>query len=136
MPETRLIIKKKKKKKKKRKKKKKHAKENFYNNLELSLSDIHNNDKKKFWQVIRHLVKNKNTSGSVPPLITFSDGNRNIYCFSDEEKAECLNNFFTSISNVDDSKRISLLLKLNAQTLCLNFMYIPWNRDTYQFTQP
>ena len=82
---------------------KKHAKENFYNNLELSLSEFYNNDKKKFWQVIRHFVKNKNTSDSIPPLITFSDGSRNVYCFSDEEKAECLNNFFTSIWNVDDS---------------------------------
>ena len=82
---------------------KKHAKENFYNNLELSLSEFYNNDKKKFWQVIRHFVKNKNTSDSMPPLITFSDGSRNVYCFSDEEKAECLNNFFTSIWNVDDS---------------------------------
>ena len=49
------------------------------------------------------LLKIKNTSGSIPLLITFSDGNRNVYCFSDEEKAECLNNFFTSISNADDS---------------------------------
>ena len=82
---------------------KKHAKEKFYNNLEISLSDFHNNDKKKFWHIIRHFVKSNNTSGNIPPLVIDSAGHQNVYCFTDEEKAECLNNYFTSISNVDDS---------------------------------
>ena len=45
---------------------KKHAKESFFNNLELSISDFYNNDKKKFWKVIRHLVKNKDSSSLGP----------------------------------------------------------------------
>ena len=36
---------------------KSHAKEQFYNNLELSFSDFHSNDKKQFWNVVRHLLK-------------------------------------------------------------------------------
>ena len=35
---------------------KRHAKEQFYNNLELSISYFHSNDKKQFWKVIRHFV--------------------------------------------------------------------------------
>ena len=38
--------------------KKKHVKELFYNNLDIIVSDFQNNDKRKFWKVIRHFVKN------------------------------------------------------------------------------
>ncbi|MCG8095193.1 MAG: hypothetical protein JAZ17_16505 [Candidatus Thiodiazotropha endolucinida] len=79
---------------------KKHAKEKFYNNLEISLSDFQNNDKKKFWQVIRHFVKNNSNSGNIPPLL---NSGQNVYCVTDSEKAECLNNYFSSICDLDDN---------------------------------
>ena len=78
----------------------KHAKERFYDNLELSISDFHKTDKKKFWQVIRHFVSNNSTSNNIPPPLEVNNG-KTTYCFSDEEKIECLNNYFTSIPNVD-----------------------------------
>ncbi|MCG7882866.1 MAG: hypothetical protein JAY96_14895 [Candidatus Thiodiazotropha endolucinida] len=81
---------------------KKHAKENFYNSLEISLSDFQNNDKKKFWQVIRHFVKNNSNSGNIPPLLN-SLQDQNVYCFTDSEKAECLNSYFSSICDLDDN---------------------------------
>ena len=81
---------------------KKHAKERFYNNLELSISDFHSNDKKQFWKIVRHFVKSNNNSSSIPPLNSFS-GHYN-YCFSLEEKADLLNRYFTSISTVNDDK--------------------------------
>ncbi|MCU7958324.1 MAG: endonuclease/exonuclease/phosphatase family protein, partial [gamma proteobacterium symbiont of Bathyaustriella thionipta] len=81
---------------------KRHAKEQFYNNLEMSISDFHSNDKKQFWKVVRHFVKSNNTSASIPPLNSFPVTGQNDYCFSSEEKAELLNKFFTSISTVDD----------------------------------
>ena len=43
-----------------------HAKEFFYNNLDIIVSDFQNNDKRKFWKVIRHFVKNNNSSSSTP----------------------------------------------------------------------
>ena len=49
---------------------KKHAKESFYNNLDIIVSDFQNNDKRKFWKVIRHFVKNNNSSSSIPPFYT------------------------------------------------------------------
>ena len=81
---------------------KSHAKEHFYNNLELSISDFHSNDKKQFWKVVRHFVKSniKCTSSSIPPLNSFSVTGQNDYCFSSEEKADLLNKYFTSISTV------------------------------------
>ena len=67
----------------------KYAKERFYNNLELSISDFHKNDRKKNWQVIRHFVKNNNASNNIPPLSELSNG-QTTYCFSDEEKLNVL----------------------------------------------
>ncbi|MEW8341722.1 MAG: hypothetical protein AB2708_17900, partial [Candidatus Thiodiazotropha taylori] len=36
---------------------KKHAKERFYNNLEISLLDSFTNSRKDYWKIIRHFVK-------------------------------------------------------------------------------
>ena len=41
---------------------KRHAKEQFYNNLEFSISDFHLNDRKQFWKVLRHFVKGNSSS--------------------------------------------------------------------------
>ena len=46
----------------------KQAKEFFYNNLDLIITDFENNDKRKFWKVIRHFVKNNSSSSAIPPL--------------------------------------------------------------------
>ena len=74
----------------------------YYNNLELSFSDFHSNDKKQLWNVVRHFVKNNSTSSSLPPLNSFSVTGQNEFCFSSEEKADLLNRYFTSIPTVDD----------------------------------
>ena len=39
---------------------KKQAKEIFFNNLELSITDFHKNDKRKFWQVVTSHISNNN----------------------------------------------------------------------------
>ena len=51
---------------------KKQAKELFYNNLELSISDFQKNDRRKFWQVVRHFVKNENSSSATPTLVFYT----------------------------------------------------------------
>ena len=77
---------------------KKHAKEKFYNNLEASISDFYSNDKKQFWRIIRHFVKNNSSTSSIPPL----KNGQNTYSYTDQEKVECLNDFFTSVSTIND----------------------------------
>ncbi|MCG8097314.1 MAG: hypothetical protein JAZ17_27465 [Candidatus Thiodiazotropha endolucinida] len=81
---------------------KRHAKEQFYNNLEFSISDFHTNDKKQFWKVVRHFVKSNSSSASIPPLNSFPVTGQNEFCFSSDDKAELLNEYFTSISTVND----------------------------------
>ncbi|MCG7879943.1 MAG: reverse transcriptase domain-containing protein [Candidatus Thiodiazotropha endolucinida] len=80
----------------------KHAKEKFYNTLEVSISDFHHNDKRKFWQVIRHFVKNNKSSNNIPPLVIENENGPNLCCYTDDEKAECLNEYFSSISTIND----------------------------------
>ena len=70
--------------------------------MELFFSDFHSNDKKQFWNVVRHFIKNNSTSSSLPPLNSFSVTGQNDFCFSSEEKADLLNRYFTSISTVND----------------------------------
>lgn len=48
-------------------------------------------------------MKNNSTCSDIPPLIsTTSSGQREFHC-TEIEKAECLNDYFVSISRVDDA---------------------------------
>ncbi|MCG7877681.1 MAG: reverse transcriptase domain-containing protein [Candidatus Thiodiazotropha endolucinida] len=99
---------------------KKYAKERFYNNLESSISDFYSNNKRQFWSIIRHFVKNNSGSGSIPPLKVFPPNDQNEYCYSDMEKAECLNDYFTSISSLDDTNCQLPPFELKCQNQLLN----------------
>ena len=74
--------------------KKKHAKESFYNNLDIIVSDFQNNDKRKFWKVIRHFVKSNSSASSIPPLCSTLLNGNNQWHFNDLDKANCLNDYF------------------------------------------
>ena len=104
---------------------KKHAKESFFNNLELSISDFYNNDKKKFWKVIRHLVKNKDSSSLLPPLLDPDHIDQRRFGFVDSEKAEILNKYFVSISTVDDSNTNLPKFNQKCQNLLSNIEFSP-----------
>lgn len=81
---------------------KKFAKQNFFNTLELNLENLQTNDKKGFWRLIRYFVKNNDCSSSIPPLSAISETGCTTFFITDQEKAECLNDYFASISTVDD----------------------------------
>lgn len=81
---------------------KKHARESFYNDIEFNLTESFSNNKRNFWKLVRLFVKESKSSGTIPPLKT-NDGNNDNFVYSDIEKANCLNDFFVSISSVDDS---------------------------------
>ena len=57
------------------------------------------NGNKEFWKLVKKLTKSGKMS-TIPPLM--NDTNANI-AVEDEEKAELLNNYFTSISTIPDS---------------------------------
>ena len=77
---------------------KKFAKDNYNNNIEDMISNTERGSK-TFWQVMGRFMGKGNSDSVIPPL-KMSDGN---YAFTDLEKATTLNNYFCSISSVDDS---------------------------------
>ena len=83
---------------------KKHAKELFYNISDIIVSDFQKNDKRIFWKVIRHFVKNNKSTFSIPPLCSTLLNGDNIRHFNNNDKANCLNGYFASISTVNDSE--------------------------------
>ena len=81
---------------------KKNAKQNFFNTLEFNLANLQTNDRRGFWRLVRHFVKNNDSSANIPPLCSVSDSGDTSFFITDVEKAECLNNYFASISSVQD----------------------------------
>ena len=58
--------------------------------------------KRVFWRLVRYFVKNNDYSSNIPPLISMFANGEISASISDLEKAECLNNFFASISSVNE----------------------------------
>ena len=85
---------------------KRHAKELLYSNLDIIVSDFHNNDKRKFWKVIRQInfVKNNKSAFCIPPLCSTLSIGDNQWHFNDQDKANCLNDYFASISTFNDAE--------------------------------
>lgn len=80
---------------------KKQAKEIFFNNIEFTLSDTNASNPRQYWKIIKMLVKdNSSKCEPIPPLLNESNGT---FSFTDIEKANTLNNYFSSVSNIDDS---------------------------------
>lgn len=82
---------------------KKHALCNYYDSIDLQLSDASsNNNNKLYWKLIKDAFHAKPTK-DIPPIQYTSDtGGFNI-AFTDTEKVDVLNKYFSSVSNVDDS---------------------------------
>ena len=98
---------------------KKYAKENYINNFEDTILSSENSTK-TFWKIMGQFVGKQAITNPIPPLYT----SNNNYVFSDEEKANILNDYFCSISTIDDSgtslpifneKNQFLVVKLNNQ---------------------
>ena len=73
----------------------------FYNNLDI-VTDFQNNDKRKLWKVIRHFVKNNKSASCIPALCSTLANGDNQWHFND--KANCSNDYFASISTVIDAE--------------------------------
>ena len=54
-------------------------------------------------KLIKHFIKSNRNAEQMPPLKTTSKTSEEVYAFTDLEKANCLNEYFVSISTVDDS---------------------------------
>ncbi|MCG7878110.1 MAG: hypothetical protein N0C90_17515, partial [Candidatus Thiodiazotropha endolucinida] len=71
-----------------------------------------------FWKLTRYFIKSNTASASIPPLHS-ADENGDIKIHTtDREKADCLNNYFTSISRVcDENVQLPVFQKVTDSTL-------------------
>jgi len=74
----------------------------YFGNLEDKISNVKSENPKQYWKYIRNLVKTNSKSETIPLLKTYKN-NTETFLHSDEEKAECLHEYFTSISTIDES---------------------------------
>ena len=77
---------------------KKYAKETYMNNYEDMILN-QNCGSKTFWQLMGRLVDKQPKTSTLPPLHNSDD----VYAFTDDEKTNILNDYFCSISSLDDS---------------------------------
>ena len=71
--------------------------------------------------IIRHFVKNNSRSSSIPPL----ENGQNTYSYTDQEKAECLNDFLTSVSAINDDNRPLPTFELKCQNKLTSLVCTP-----------
>ncbi|CAC5357737.1 unnamed protein product [Mytilus coruscus] len=78
----------------------KYAREQFFLGVNELVDSISKTDSKAYWSLIKKLLKRTNSSYNIPPL---SDSNLNETVYNDKDKANLLNEYFCSISSVDDT---------------------------------
>lgn len=78
---------------------KKYARQSFYENINTVIDTLYTGDPKAYWKLINRISKQSGSSSVVPPLF---NSENNILASNDQEKAILLNEYFCSISNVND----------------------------------
>ena len=88
---------------------KKYAKEQYFSNMEDSIVDSNKNNPKLYWKLLKQLVKSNKKCEIIPPLKTTLDNGDEIYHFNDTDKANCLNDYFVSISSINEEQNSTRL---------------------------
>ena len=78
---------------------KKATKQSFYLDVHGLIDQYSSNNSRDFWKLAKTLIKSTGTSTSIPPLINMANGN---IAVDDKEKCDLLNNYFASISTIDE----------------------------------
>ena len=81
---------------------KKYAKEQFYNNIETTIANSMNTNRQTYCKLLKSFIKNNNNSDTIPVLKTVINNTETLH-FTDDDKANCLNDYFFSISSLDNS---------------------------------
>ena len=82
---------------------KKHAKEQYYNNMENLILESSRTNPKVYWKLLKQFIKSNKNCEIIPPLKTITDDGEEHFYFSDANKANCLNDYFVSISTINDN---------------------------------
>ena len=92
---------------------KKYARENYMNTLDDLITNT-NTGSKAFWQIMGRFMDKNTKSFTIPPLNISGDN----FAYTDLEKANALNDYFCSISTIDDTNiRLPAFQKRTNSTL-------------------
>ena len=83
---------------------KKYAKEQYFSNMEDLIVDNSKTNPKIYWKILKQLMKSNKNCEIIPPLKVNLDNGEEKYFFSDIDKANCLNEYFISISSISPEK--------------------------------
>ena len=84
----------------------KHALQSYYDNIDFYINDaIKTNNKLQYWKLLKDDFHIKPTM-DFPPLQYTTHSGESKYMFSDMGKINALNDYFSSIANVDDKDTI------------------------------
>ena len=81
---------------------KRFAKQRYFSHLDERLSDSGVDNPQNYWKYLPSLVNANQKSDQVQILKSF-ENDVEVLHYTDEDEAECLNKYFSSISTVDDS---------------------------------
>ena len=81
---------------------KEHAILNYYDNIEVYLEDSSKNYNKLYWRLMKDSYNIK-LSNEIPPIQIFNERGIKSMAYSDFDKIEALNMYFSSTSSIDDS---------------------------------
>ena len=93
-------------------------KRRFFTNIENKIEDFNVNNTNNYWKSIKDLMKNYKSPYSIPVLKRNVNGVEEL-CFIDEDKSNCLNNLFVSVSSIDSYKTFHLLKTFELKDLTL-----------------
>ena len=82
----------------------KHAIANYYDNIDSYLRDANKNNQKLNWKLLKDTFHTNSTT-EIPPIQFTNNKGTDSFEFSDIDKIELLNNYFTSISSLDDNDK-------------------------------
>ncbi|KAK3082416.1 hypothetical protein FSP39_020964 [Pinctada imbricata] len=85
---------------------KKYARESFFLEVNGFIDTLSCQDSKSFWKLVKLLTKSSGKSSVIPPLLNDVNG---LLENNDSSKAQILNRYFTSISNIDQGIEIPQL---------------------------
>ena len=78
------------------------CKKKIYDQIESRIENESSSNSTNYWKTLKDLIKKFKSADTIPVLSRKTDG-IDEYFFTDQEKANCMNEYFTSVSILDDS---------------------------------
>lgn len=79
---------------------KKYAKEQFFMNINETLSELKTSNSRLYWKTVKMLIKGESPSNNIPPLHNLQDDMKLV--FDNADKCNVLNNYFCSVTDLEN----------------------------------